>query len=185
MGCFMNVIKNMISEDKEYKRITSEKLIQDIKKRNGSISQENKEFIDRYGVKGYINLPKLAKSALPRQYYIYNISTSIRYGYRSMDQDYSDALSALTFKEALERVYGLINKYINDYPQRKFYIEVSEKYKECEKDIFNPYEIVVVEKSKNIIITTTYTINRSLVTILPDNAVFIVPFLKGDKVYEL
>lgn len=188
MNYFMSVIKNMISEDKEYKRITSEKLIQDIKNKAGSISKEDKEFIDRYGVKGWNNLPKLVKTVLPRQYFVYNIFTSIRYnGYRNMDQDYSDSISALTFKEALERVYNLINDYISTRPRSKFYIELSEKYDECKNNIYNPYEIILVEKlNKNIIITTIYTINRNLITIQPDNNIFIVPnYEKEDKVYEL
>lgn len=188
MSYFMSVIKNMISEDKEYKRITSEKLIKNIKEKTGNISQTSKEFIEKYGATAWDNISKGCNSVFPTQYYTYNIFTSIRYSeYRSMDQDYSDAISLFTFKEALERVYNLINDYVNAYPRRKFYIELSEKYDECKNDMYNPYEIILIEKvSKDTIITATYTINRSLVTILPNNNTFIVPdYEREDKVYEL
>lgn len=186
MSCFMSVIKDMISEDKEYKRITSNRKIQEIKDRNnGYISQTTKEFIDKYGVKGFENASKIINSVIPSQFFIYNILISATYnGCNELNQEYLEGNAFLTFKDAIEGTYKEIKAYMEQFPNSKFSIEVNDI--EGEEDLYRPYKIILVERfTKTLTLVRTYSIERTLITIFPHNDLIVPNLTEGDKVYEL
>lgn len=191
LSLFESVIQNMISEKREYRRIKNNRFIRDFKQKHGECPQSVKEFVDKYGAKGYQNLNKIKNLPIPRQFFIYNVIIISNYGLK----DYVQVLtSEKTFEDALIAVYNNINFLKNDVYNRKEYsTDIEAIGLDSDKD--SPVEIILkVNRQKGIFSRceyTVYKIDKTIITIHPEST-FIVPDYnktnsneRNVKVYEL
>lgn len=191
LSLFESVVQNMISEKREYRRIKNNKFIRDFKQKYGECPQNVKEFIDKWGVKGYQNLNKIKNLPIPRQFFMYNIIMISNYGLKDHVHMFT---SERTFEDALIAVYNnieLLKKQI--YVDKEYFTDIEVVGLDSDKD--NPIEIIFkVYRRKGIFSRCEYTIykiDKTLVTIYPEST-FVVPDYnetntknRSAKVYEL